>query len=54
MFELIVEIDDVLMEKFFGGEEIIKEEIIKGLRKVIIDNIIVLVVCGIVFKNKGI
>ena len=29
MLESIVETDDVLMEKFFGGEEITKEEIIK-------------------------
>ena len=54
MLESIVETDDVLMEKFFGGEEITKEEIIKGLRKATIDNTIVPVVCGTAFKNKGI
>ena len=43
-----------LMEKFFGGEEITKEEIVKGLRKATIDNTIVPVVCGTAFKNKGI
>ena len=54
MLESIVETDDALMEKFFGGEEITKEEIIKGLRKATIDNTIVPVVCGTAFKNKGI
>ena len=54
MLESIVETDDVLMEKFFGGEEITKEEIVKGLRKATIDNTIVPVVCGTAFKNKGI
>ena len=52
MLESIVETDDALMEKFFGGEEITKEEIIKGLRKATIDNTIVPVVCGTAFKNK--
>ena len=42
------------MEKFFGGEEITKEEIIKGLRHATIENTIVPVVCGTAFKNKGI
>ena len=54
MLESIVETDDALMEKFFGGEEITKEEILKGLRKATIDNTIVPVVCGTAFKNKGI
>ena len=52
MLESIVETDDVLMEKFFGGEEITKEEIIKGLRHATIENTIVPVVCGTAFKNK--
>lgn len=54
MLESIVETDDALMEKFFGGEEITKEEIRKALRKATIDNIIVPVTCGTAFKNKGI
>ena len=54
MLESIVETDDALMEKFFGGEEITKEEIIKGLRHATIENTIVPVVCGTAFKNKGI
>lgn len=54
MIESIVETDDNLMEKFFGGEEISEEEIKVALRKATIDNIVVPVTCGTAFKNKGI
>lgn len=54
MIESIVETDDNLMEKFFGGEEISEEEIMVALRKATIENIVVPVTCGTAFKNKGI
>ena len=54
MLESIVETDDELMEKYFGGEEISEEEIHKALRKATVGNIIVPVLCGTAFKNKGI
>lgn len=54
MIESIVETDDTLMEKFFGGEEITEEEIVKALRVATIDNVVVPVTCGTAFKNKGI
>ena len=54
MLESIVETSDDLMEKFFGGEEITKEEIRAALRKATISNIIVPVTCGTAFKNKGV
>jgi len=54
MIESIVETDDELMEKFFGGEELTEEEIIAGLRKATIANEIVPVTCGTAFKNKGV
>ena len=54
MIEAIVETDDALMEKFFGGEEIIPAEAKKALRTATIENIIVPVTCGTAFKNKGI
>ena len=54
MIESVVETDDVLMEKFFGGEEIIPAEVKKALRTATIENIIVPVTCGTAFKNKGI
>jgi len=54
MMESIVETDDELMEKFFGGEEITVEELKAALRKATIANLVVPVTCGTAFKNKGI
>ena len=54
MIEAIVETDDALMQKFFGGEEIVPAEVKKALRTATIENIIVPVTCGTAFKNKGI
>ena len=54
MMESIVETDDELMEKFFGGEEISVEELKAALRKATIANEIVPVTVGTAFKNKGI
>ena len=54
MIESIVETDDELMEKYFGGEEISEEEIKKALRVATIAGTVVPVLCGTAFKNKGI
>ena len=54
MLEAIVEQDDDLMEKYFGGEDISVEEIRAVLRKATIDNAIVPVVCGTSYRNKGV
>ena len=54
MIESVVETDDELMEKYFGGEEISEEEIKKALRVATIEGTIVPVLCGTAFKNKGI
>ncbi len=54
MLEAIVEQDDELMEKYFGGEDITTEEIRAVLRKATIDNAIVPVVCGTSYRNKGV
>ena len=54
MLESVVETDDELMEKYFGGEEITEEEIKKAIRIATISGIIVPVLCGTAFKNKGI
>ena len=54
MMESIVETDDTLMEKYFGGEEISEEEIKVALRKATIEGTVVPVLCGTAFKNKGI
>ena len=54
MIESVVETDDELMEKYFGGEEITEEEIKKALRVATIAGTVVPVLCGTAFKNKGI
>ena len=54
MLESVVETDDELMEKYFGGEEITEEEIKKALRVATIAGTVVPVLCGTAFKNKGI
>ena len=54
MIESVVETDEELMEKYFGGEEISEEEIKKALRAATIEGTVVPVLCGTAFKNKGI
>jgi len=54
MVEAIVETDDALMEKYFAGDELTEEEIKTALRKATIDNVVVPVICGTAFKNKGV
>ncbi len=54
MVESIVETDDELMEKYLEGHEISVEELRKALRKATIDKLLVPVLCGSAFKNKGV
>ena len=54
MIESVVETDDDLMEKYFGGEEITEDEIKRALRVATIAGTVVPVLCGTAFKNKGI
>ena len=54
LIESIVETDDELMEKYLGGEEITIPELKKALRHATIENLIVPVVCGTSYKNKGV
>ncbi len=54
IFERIVETDDVLMERYFEGEEITPEELQTALRKATIENRVTPVLCGTALRNKGI
>ena len=54
MIEAAAEADDALMEKFLGGEELTKEEIMKGIRIATIAYDIVPVYCGTSLRNKGV
>jgi elongation factor G len=54
MLEAVSDVDDTLLMKYLDGEEISAEEIRVVLRKATIDNVIIPVLCGASFKNKGI
>ncbi|HYF81832.1 MAG TPA: elongation factor G [Clostridia bacterium] len=54
IIEAAAQTDEGLMEKFFGGEELTKEEIVKGLRLGVINGDVVPVLCGAASKNIGI
>jgi len=54
LVEAVAETDEDLMMKYLDGEPLTEAEIMKGLRKATIDNILVPVMCGSAYKNKGV
>src|SRR5688572_14585007 len=52
--EAALESDDVLMEKYLGGEELSLDEINQAIRKATIRGVFVPVLVGASFKNKGV
>ena len=54
MIEQVVETDDALLEKYFAGEEITKEELKQAIRKATLSLKINPVLCGTALRNKGI
>ena len=54
LLETVAESDEELMEKYFGGEELTKEEIQAAIRKMTIASEIYPVFCGTAYRNKGI
>lgn len=54
MVEAAAESDDDLMNKYLEGTELSDEEIKAGLRKRVLNNEIVVALCGSAFKNKGV
>jgi elongation factor G len=54
LVEAVSETDDVLMNKYFEGEELTADEIQVALRKGTTAGTIVPVLCGSAFKNKGV
>lgn len=55
LLESVVETDDVLMEKFFeNSDSITVEELKAGIRKAVLTQKIVPMMCGSSFKNKGV
>jgi elongation factor G len=54
LVEAIVENNEELMDKYLGGEEIDIQDLKKELRRAVIANQIVPVLCGSALKNKGV
>ncbi len=54
MLEALADVDEGIMEKFLGGEEISEDVIKSAIRKGTIDLKLTPVICGSAFKNKGV
>jgi elongation factor G len=54
LIDVVSEFDDVVMEKYVGEEEITAEDLRRALRQGTIENMVVPVLCGSAFKNKGV
>ena len=54
LIEMVAETDEVLMDKYLGGEELTEVEIRAGIRKGCIDLVFTPMMCGSAFKNKGV
>lgn len=54
MIETIAEVDDVLIEKYLGGEEISREELLMGLKQAVQSGKIVPVLTGSALQNVAI
>ena len=54
MVEAAAEANETLMEKYLETAELTEEEIRQGLRERVLNNEIVLALCGSAFKNKGV
>ena len=55
LLESVAEFDETLMEKFFDNpDSITEDEILAALRKAVLANKIVPMLCGSAFKNKGV
>ncbi len=54
LIEKAAELDDALLEKYLGGEELTNEEVVAAIRQATIARRIVPVLCGTAFKNKGV
>lgn len=54
IIEAAAQSDEELMEKYFEGEELTKDEIIKGLRIGVLNGDVIPILCGSAIKNIGI
>ncbi len=54
LIDLVSEFDDTVMEKYVSDQEVTADDLRKALRRGTIDNLVVPVLCGSAFKNKGV
>ncbi|WP_110925999.1 elongation factor G [Bacillus massiliglaciei] len=54
LLEAVAELDEELMEKYLGGEELTVEELKAAIRKGTVNVEFYPVICGSAFKNKGV
>ncbi len=54
LVEAVAELDENLIEKYLGGEELTEQELKEGIRKAVVSNTIIPVTCGSSYKNKGV
>ncbi|MDP8263184.1 MAG: elongation factor G [Candidatus Ancaeobacter aquaticus] len=54
LIEALAEEDELILEKYVNGHEPSKEELMTVIRKATLDGLIVPVMCGTAFKNKGV
>ncbi len=54
LFEAVAEVDDSLLVKYLEGIEITPDEVRNALRKAVTGSLIIPVLCGSAFKNKGV
>jgi elongation factor G len=54
LIEAVAELDEELMERYLGGEEISNDELKAAIRKGVVNVEFFPVICGSAFKNKGV
>jgi elongation factor G len=54
LIEAVAELDEDLMERYLGGEEISNDELKEAIRKGVVNVEFFPVICGSAFKNKGV
>ncbi len=54
MIEALADVDETIMEKFLGGEEVSADEIKSAIRRGTVEMKLTPVLCGSAFKNKGV
>ena len=54
LVEAAAEIDDQLLERYLGGEELHRDDLLLAIRRGVIEGTIVPVLCGSALRNKGI